>query len=167
MAERLKGDYRHALDKQWLGHWDCPPGGTEDLIVTIDHFEKGEVVGTNGSKDKKNICYFKECKPLICNVTNMKLIAKALGSPNFEDWEGQKIALYEADERRAEDGKAIRVRPYKPKVTEAYCEDCGQLIKDANGFTVNKIVLRSQELFGKNLCMDCSLKRKEAQDVEG
>lgn len=167
MAERLKGDYHKALDKQWLGHWDCPPGGKEDLIVTIDHFEKGEVVGQGGSKDKKNICYFKECKPLICNVTNMKAIAKALGSNHFEDWEGQKIALYEADERRAEDGKAIRVREYRPKVTEVYCEDCGQLIAEHDGYSVNKIVTRSKALFGKNYCWDCSIKHKEAGDVEG
>ena len=162
MAERLKGDYHKALDKQWLGHWDCPPNGDGDLVVTIDHFAKAEVTGKNGAKDKKNICYFKECKPLICNVTNLKMIAQVLGSNNFEDWEGQRIALYEADERKADDGKAVRVRPYKPKVTEVYCEECGQLITEANGFSVNKIVLRSQELFGKNLCMDCSIKKKEA-----
>ena len=165
MADRLTGDYHKALDKQWLGHWDCPAGGEEDLVVTIDHFAKAEVTGTNGSKDKKNICYFKECKPLICNVTNMKMIAKVLGSNNFEDWEGQTIALYEADERRAEDGKAVRVRPYKPKVQAAICADCGRPVTAHGDYSVNKIVTMSTSKYGTTLCWDCSVKRKEAEDA--
>jgi RNA polymerase-binding transcription factor DksA len=92
----------------------------------------------------------------------MKMIAQVLGSNNFEDWEGKQIALYEADERKADDGKAIRVRPYKPKVETAFCEDCGQEIKPTADFSVNKIVKRSQALFGADLCIDCAKKRKEA-----
>ena len=168
MSERLTGDYHKALDKQWLGHWDCPPNGEGDLVVTISHFAKAEVTGTNGSKDKKNICYFEECKPLICNVTNMKMIAKVLGSNNFEDWEGQKIALYEADERRAEDGKAVRVRPYKPKIMEAVCEECSTVIApveaDGKEFSVSKIVELSKGKYGKALCWSCCKELKEAEN---
>ena len=162
MDERLTGDYRKSLDKQWLGHWDCPPNGEGDLVVTIDRFVKGEVTGKNGSKDKKHICYFKECKPLICNVTNMKMIAKVLESPNFEDWEGQRIALYEADERKADDGKAIRVRPYKPKEERAFCDNCGMQIEPHEGFTVNKIVTMSRAKYKQCLCWDCAMAKKEA-----
>lgn len=163
MSERLTGDFHKALDKQWLGHWDCPAGGVDDLVVTIDHFEKADVTGTNGSKDKKNICYFKECKPLICNVTNMKMIAKVLGSNNFEDWEGKQIALYEANERRAEDGKAVRVRDYKPIVETAICEGCGKPIEAHGEWTVNRIVTMSREKYGAALCWDCAKKMKEQE----
>ena len=164
MSERLTGDFHKALDKQWLGHWDCPAGGLDDLVVTIDHFAKSEVTGTNGSKDKKNICYFYECKPLICNVTNMKMIAKVLGSNNFEDWEGKQIALYEADERRAEDGKAIRVRPYKPKVEAVLCEGCGKPVTAHGSYSVNKIIELSKGKYGARLCWDCASKMKEEQE---
>ena len=166
MSSRLTGDFHKSLDKQYLGHWDCPPNGEGDLVVTIDHFEKAEVVGNSGKKDKKNICYLKEHKPFICNVTNMKTIAKVLGSSLFEDWEGQKIALFEADEHRAEDGKAIRVRPYKPRETEAFCEECGQEIVRHGDYSVNKIVTMTEAKYGRKLCWDCAKKAKEAGDNE-
>lgn len=162
MTNRLTGDYHKQLDKQYLGHWDCPPDG--DLIVTIDHFEKGDVKSPNGVTQKKNICYFKNgIKPMIVNVTNFKLIAQALGSNKFEDWENQTIALFEDNVPQADDGKGLRVRPYRPKVDEYYCEDCGELItdKEVDGKTYSAKAIANNALtkFGKYLCYDCAQKR--------
>jgi len=166
MAERLTGDYRKYLDKNYLGAWDVPDDG--DLILTIDHAERNEVQNERG-KETKTVLYFKEdYKPMILNKVNPDSISKALGSTKIEDWEGKRIAIY-SEKVNAFGGvkDALRVRSYAPKVTEVYCEDCGQLVKEANGYSVNKIVLRSQALFGKNYCYDCSIKHKEAGDVEG
>ena len=166
MAERLTGDYRKYLDKNYLGAWDIPEDG--DLILTIDHAERNEIQNERG-KEKKSVLYFVEdYKPLILNKVNPESISKALGSAKFEDWEGKKIALY-SEKVSAFGGTkdAVRIRPYPPKVTDVFCEDCGQLVTAHDGYSVNKIVTRSQALFGKNYCWDCSIKHKEAGEANG
>ena len=165
MGERLKGVYQKTLDKTYLGHWDVPEGG--DLVVTIDHFEKNEVRNNTGGADKKHICYFRECKPMIVNKTNLKSIALVLNSDKFEDWEGKKIALYAADVKQAESGKGLRVRPYRPRVEEYVCEECGQIIADTlvNGKTFRAKAIANNALtkFGRYLCYDCVLSEKETE----
>lgn len=161
MSERLKGAYQKTLDKTYLGHWDVPDG--DDLILTIDHFEKNEIKGATGSTELRHICYFKESKPMVVNKTNLKLIAQVFGSDKFEDWEGKQIALYAAPVPQADSGKGLRVRPYKPKVVEVYCSDCGQLIKAHGDYSVNKIVELSEAKYGRRLCWDCASARKEAE----
>lgn len=162
MSERLTGDYRRDLDKPYMGHWDIP--GEQDLILTIDHMEKQDVKSQRGT-ERKTVMIFKEpVKPLILNVVNRKSVAKALGSPNYEDWEGKRIALYEGREPKADDGFAVRIREYAPKVETAFCECCGLEIKPRNGVSVNKIVLSTKARFGQVLCWDCAEARGEVKD---
>lgn len=165
MAE-LKGDYRKFMDKNYLGSWDVPDG--EDLVLTIDHVARDDVKNERGSEKKLTLHFVEDYKPMILNATNSKYISQAYGSTRVEDWAGKRIAIH-TEKVTAFGGTtdALRIRPYPPKVTEVFCEDCGQLIKEKNGFSVNKIVTRSQALFGKNYCYDCSIKHKEAGDVEG
>ena len=162
MGERLTGDYRRDLDKPYLGHWDI--GSEQDLILTIDHMEKQDIKSQRGTEKKTVIIFKDHPKPMILNVINRKSIAKALGSPNYEDWEGQRIALYEGKEPKADDGFAIRVREYAPKVEEAFCEDCGELITAHGNYSVNKIVTMTKAKYGAALCWDCAKLRKEAED---
>ena len=162
MGERLTGDYRRDLDKPYLGHWDI--GSEQDLILTIDHMEKQDIKSQRGTEKKTVIIFKDHPKPMILNVINRKSIAKALGSPNYEDWEGQRIALYEGKEPKADDGFAIRVREYAPKVEEAFCEDCGELITAHGNYSVNKIVTMTKAKYGAALCWDCARARKEAED---
>lgn len=162
MGERLTGDYRRDLDKPYLGHWDI--GSEQDLILTIDHMEKQDIKSQRGTEKKTVIIFKDHPKPMILNVINRKSIAKALGSPNYEDWEGQRIALYEGKEPKADDGFAIRVREYAPKVEEAFCEDCGELITAHGNYSVNKIVTMTKAKYGAALCWDCAKLRKEADN---
>lgn len=164
MGERLTGDYRRDLDKPYLGHWDI--GSEQDLILTIDHMEKQDIKSQRGTEKKTVIIFKDHPKPMILNVINRKSIAKALGSPNYEDWEGQRIALYEGKEPKADDGFAIRVREYAPKVEEAFCEDCGELITAHGNYSVNKIVTMTKAKYGAALCWDCAKLRKEAEDAK-
>lgn len=154
MSERLTGVYQKTLDKTYLGHWDVPEGG--DLVLTIDHFEKNDVKGNTGTTEKKHICYFKESKPMIVNKTNLKTIAAVIGSDKFEDWEGQRIALYAADVKQAESGKGLRVRPYKPKVEEFFCADCGAEIRSHGKYSAKAIAFNAETKFGRFLCWDCA-----------
>lgn len=162
MSEKLTGDYRRFMDKNYLGAWDVPDG--EDLILTIDHAARDNVKNERGSERKLTIHFVEDYKPMILNATNSKAISAAYGSTKVEDWAGKKIAIY-TTKVTAFGGTtdALRIRTTAPKVTEAFCQDCGEEIKPTDGYSVNKIITRSQALFGADLCMDCAKKRKEAE----
>lgn len=164
MAERLTGDYRRDLDKPYLGHWDIPEG--QDLTLTIDHAEKADVKSQRGTEKKTILVFREDVKPMILNVVNRKSIAKALGSPKYEDWEGRRISLFEGNEPKADDGKAIRVRDYPPRDPEYLCADCGRKITGSGKYTAQKIANTAMIKFGRYLCMECVEALKEAPDAE-
>lgn len=159
MSERLTGDYRQY--KPYLGHWDI---GGEDLVLTIDHVENQEIKSQRGSETKPVMIFKDHAKPFILNRVNQKSIAAALKSTRYEEWEGRQIALYEGREPKADDGLAIRVREYAPKVETAYCTDCGEQISAHGKYNVNKIVMMTTERYGVPLCWDCATARKGAAD---
>lgn len=162
MSERLTGDFRKYMDKNYLGSWDVPEG--EDLILTVDHCERNEVQNERGS-EKKLVMYFKETgyKPMILNTVNSEAISEAYGSKRVEDWEGKKIAITTEKVKAFGSMKdALRIRPYKPKVTEAFCEECGSEIERHGDYSVNKIVMMTEARYGKKLCWNCAKKVKEA-----
>lgn len=160
MAE-LTGDYRKFMDKNYLGSWDVPDG--EDLILTIHHCEQNDVQNERGTEKKLVLYFVEDYKPMILNTVNSESISEAHGSKKVENWKGKRIAIFTEKVKAFGSMKdALRIRPFPPKVTEVFCEDCGQLVKPHDGYSVNKIVKRSQALFGKDYCWDCSLKHKEA-----
>lgn len=164
MSEWLSGDFRKDLNKEYLGHWDLPED--EDLIVTIKGVKMGTVRNQRGSENKPILHFEEDVKPLILNVINQKSITKAIGSPKREDWRGRKIALYEGREPKADDGLAVRIRETAPRITEAFCEECGQAITRHGDYSVNKIVMMSEAKYGRKLCWDCAMKMKEETDGE-
>lgn len=166
MSQRLTGDFRKYMDKNFLGSWDIPDGS--DLILTIDHCEQNEVKNEHGTETKLTIHFLERgYKPMILNTTNSNRIAKAYGSKNVDEWENKKIAIY--TERVTAFGgttDALRIRDYPPKTDELYCEDCGELITDVtkDGKTYKAKVIANNALskYGKYLCYDCAMKAKEA-----
>ena len=165
MAERLTGDYRKFMDKNYLGSWDVPDG--EDLVLTIDHAARDDVKNERGSERKLTIHFVEDYKPMILNATNSKAISEAYGSSKVEDWAGKRIGIY-TTKVTAFGGTtdALRIRTYPPRVETKICEDCHKEIQPAEDFSVNKIVTRSQALFGADLCIDCAKKRKEKKREE-
>ena len=162
MSSKLTGDYRKYMDKNFLGSWDIPEG--EDLILTISNVEQDDVKNERGSERKLTIHFAEDYKPLIMNATNCDRITQAYGSPKVEDWVGKRIAL--TTEKVPAFGSvkdAVRIRPYPPKVIEAFCDECGQKIERHGEYSVNKIVQLSKAKYGKCLCWDCSMKAKEVQ----
>ena len=162
----LSGDYRKFMDKNYLGSWDVPE--SEDLILTIDQAHQDDVKNERGSERKLTIHFVEDYKPMILNATNSKAISAAFGSSKVEDWAGKKIAIY-TTKVTAFGGTtdALRIRDYPPKVTEAVCEECGQVIKpvkhDGKEYTVNKIVQLSKGKYGKPMCWECCTAAKEAE----
>ena len=162
MSSKLTGDYRKYMDKNFLGSWDIPDG--EDLILTIETVERNEVKNDRGSEQKLTLHFAEDYKPLIMNATNCDRITKAYGSPKVEDWVGKRIAL--TTEKVPAFGSvkdAVRIRPYPPRETEAFCDECGQKIQRHGDYSVNKIVQLSKAKYKKCLCWDCSIKAKEAE----
>ena len=158
MSEKLTGDYRKFMDKNFLGSWDIPDD--DDLILTIASVEQNEVQNQQGKEIKLTLHFVEDYKPLIMNATNCDRINSAYGSPKVEDWVGKRIAL--TTEKVPAFGSvkdAVRIRPFAPKVTEAICEECGQVIKPVkNGgkeYSVSKIVTLSTDKYGKAMCWDC------------
>lgn len=166
MSERITGDFRKFMDKNFLGSWDVPASG--DLILTIDHAARDDVQNDRG-REKKLTIHFKEdgFKPMICNTTNAKAISKAHGSTLVEDWAGKKIAIYKATiSAFGQTQECLRVRDYAPKEETVTCEGCGKPIEAHGSWTVNKIVTMSREKYGAALCWDCAKKMKEEQEAE-
>lgn len=160
MAE-LTGDYRKFMDKNYLGAWDIPED--EDLILTIKKVDQDEVKNERGTQEKLTVHFVEDYKPLIMNPTNCDRITQAYGSPKVETWPGKRIALTtELVNAFGQMKPAVRIRPYPPKETKAFCEDCGEEIQPIDGYTVNKIVLLNKSRYGKTLCVDCAKKYKEA-----
>ena len=162
MSERLKGDFRKYMDKNYLGSWDVPDEG--DLIRTIDHTERNDVKNERGS-ERKLVLYFKErdFKPMILNTVNSKAISAAYGSTKVENWEGKRIAIH-TEPVTAFGGTtdALRIRPYPPRETVVYCEECGEEITRHDNYSANKIVTMTKAKFGKALCWNCGMSRRES-----
>ena len=171
MSERLQGDFRKFMDKNFLGAWDLEEGN--DTVLTIDHVQRDEVKNDRGTERKMTL-HFKEngYKPMICNTTNAKAISTAYGSTKVEDWENKKIALYKATiSAFGQTTECIRVREYQPKSDELICEECGEVIKDVmvDGKLLKAKVIanRAKTNYGKMMCFDCATAAKaEQEDID-
>jgi hypothetical protein len=66
-----------------------------EVLVTITGFTE-ENVSLPGDPPKKKLClHFEQFdKTLVCNFTNLELIAESLGSEEMNDWIGKSIILY-------------------------------------------------------------------------
>lgn len=81
-------------------------------LVTIVGWDKQDVSRDCDPTSIKYILKFEECKPLVLNKTNGKMIAKLIGSDEFDDWIGKKIVLWNNPdiEFQGETTGGIRVR---------------------------------------------------------
>lgn len=168
MTEKLTGDFRKFMDKNFLGAWDLNDGA--DTVLTIDHVQRDEVKNDRGTERKMTLHFVENgYKPMICNTTNAKAISKAHGSTKVEDWEKKKIALYKATINAfGQTTECIRVREYAPKTDEIYCEVCGELVTDKtiDGKTYKAKAIANNALtkFGKYMCYDCAAAAKAEQE---
>ena len=162
-----KTDYRSLMDKPYLGAWDIPDD--HDLIGTIDYVRQEEVKGESGRTDDCMVIHFTDLKkPMICNITNGKSIAKVAGSRFIEDWHGVRIALYEKEVPFGKEMRdAIRVREYAPKLPDQVkCADCGKVITDHGALKAGALAEGTKETYGRPLCYECAEKAKQAKEHE-
>jgi len=80
----------------YLGGWDLldENGKTVDRIVTIKEI-KNESVFNQKSQDEQQVItvFFNECKPIILNATNRKMLKKVTDTEYIEDMVGKRIQL--------------------------------------------------------------------------
>jgi len=97
---------------KFLKQDDVGPG----VLVTISGAKQYNVAVQGADQDMKWCLEFAELeKPLVLNITNMRLIEAALGSDDTDDWIGKQIVLY-SDPSITYGGKVvggIRVRASK------------------------------------------------------
>ena len=160
-----KTHWKKLTNPNYLGAYSIDDG--QDLILTIAYVRQEDVIGSDGKKEECAVCHFKErdFKPMILNVTNMKAIAKVVGSPYIDDWPGHRIQIGTESVRAfGTVTDALRVRPEKPKEArqaEIPCEECGELIKPAYKMSVEQLAAYTSERYGRKLCADCAKKASE------
>ena len=159
-----KTHWRKMTNPNYMGAYSLDEG--RDVILTIAYVRQEDVIGSDGKKEECAVCHFKErdFKPMILNVTNMKAIAKVVGSPYIDDWAGHRIQIGTEQVRAfGTITDALRVRPEKPKEAkqaEIPCAECGELIKPAYKMSVEQLAAYTQERYGRKLCADCAKKVK-------
>jgi hypothetical protein len=96
-----------AFPSKYLKAGDLPED--RPAKATIESVEMEEI---GMEKSKKPVIHFSDWdKALVCNKTNGRAIAKALGSDNTDDWIGKTILLYRAEvEFQGDLVEAIRVK---------------------------------------------------------
>ena len=162
---QTKTHFKTFLNKEYLGSWDLPNG--QDIIGTISKCGPEKVIGADGKKEDCFVIHFADVqKPMICNVTNSKMIAKVVGSPYIEDWLGKKIQIG-SEKVRAFGDVVDALRVGDNEVADAkpiFCEDCGQPIQSAYGMNPEQLANYTKNQYGKQLCAVCATKAKEARD---
>lgn len=111
-----KTHWKKMTNTNYFGSWDLPEG--KDMIVRIIEIRQEMVQNAQG-REEKAVAVIEGQKPLILNTTNMKAIAKALGTPYVEEWAGRKVQLY--SEKVAAFGEiteAVRVRDFDPEAAK-------------------------------------------------
>lgn len=156
-----KTHYRKLMNPEYLGAYSLEDG--KDIVLTIDYIKVETVTGTDGKKEDLPVCHWKEPeKSMILNATNMKMIAKVLGSNFVEDWSGRKVQIGTEKVRAFGDVvDALRIRRYAPKQTttthtDLVCEGCGKPIGAAYGMTAEQVADSTAKKYGKRLCADCA-----------
>jgi len=160
-----KTHWRKMTNPNYMGAYSLDEG--RDVILTIAYVRQEDVIGSDGKKEECAVCHWKErdFKPMILNVTNLKAIAKVVGSPYIDDWAGHRIQIGTEQVRAfGTITDALRVRPEatrEEKQPEIPCEECGELIMPAYKMNVEQLAAYTSERYGRKLCANCAKKANE------
>lgn len=79
------------VQSKYLKQSDIP----DPVIVTVQGVKQTNLAKEGAPQEVKWIIKFNEFeKPMVLNVTNMRVAAKVLGSDETNDWKGKEIVLY-------------------------------------------------------------------------
>lgn len=159
--------FKKLTNPNYLGAYSLDEG--QDIVLTIREVKMEPVVGSDGKREDCAVCYWQENeKPMIMNITNLKMVAKLTGSPYIEKWPGTPVQI--GTEKVRAFGTvtdALRIRDVKPskaarESAAIACEDCGSVIAPAFGMTAPQWAEYSRKKMGRCLCEVCANKAAEA-----
>jgi hypothetical protein len=114
----MKTHWKKLTNPDYLGSYALQPNEIRPLKIT--HVTREMVRGQNNKKEECTIVHFENSKPMICNVTNAKMISRHAGSSYVEDWAGTLIQVWtKVVSVAGEEVEAIRVHPQKPTSTHS------------------------------------------------
>ncbi|MDD4095288.1 MAG: hypothetical protein PHP22_03485 [Oscillospiraceae bacterium] len=170
--------WRKILESDYLAGADLDDGKGKfmPIVATIKNARREEVL--EPATAKKETClvlhFHEKLKPMICNVTNAKTIAKVVGSSYIEDWADKRITIKtEKVKAFGEIWDALRVSPKPPESAlpteikiEIPCADCGSEIQSVGGIPASKIFEGTKKTYGRPLCMTCANAAKAAKEAK-
>ena len=154
--------WKRLINPDYLGAYSLEAG--EDMVLTIREVKRETITGTGGKKEECPVCHWQEKqKPMILNVTNMKVIARMYG-PYIEKWAGKKVQIYGSTTKFGGDTvECLRIRKDPPEEASVPCEECGQMISPAFSMSVTQLAAYTKKKYGKALCAECAKAKKEEQ----
>ena len=82
------------IESKYLKQSDAP----DPVIVTVSRIGRLNIAKEGDPPEEKWAVRFNEFnKPMLLNSTNIKLLEKACGSDNTDDWAGKEVILYTDD----------------------------------------------------------------------
>jgi hypothetical protein len=82
------------IESKYLKQSDVP----DPVIVTVSKIGRINIAKEGDTPENKWAVRFAEfTKPMLLNSTNIKLLEKACGSSNTDDWTGKEVVLYTDD----------------------------------------------------------------------
>lgn len=79
------------IESKYLKQADAP----DPVIVTVSKVGRINIAKEGDTPDEKWAVRFREFnKPMLLNSTNIKLLEKACGSDDTDDWVGKEVVLY-------------------------------------------------------------------------
>lgn len=108
--EKQLTHWKKMTNPNYIGAHDLLPN--QELQLTIESVAKEMVKGQDGKEEQCVVAKIKGAKkPMILNKTNMKIIAKVLGTPYIEEWSGKQITIFSAKVKAfGEIVEALRVK---------------------------------------------------------
>ena len=94
-GEEITDSILKHIDRRFINSLDLI--GKGDCAVTISRVEKLDKITYKDGKsvNKPNLMYFTHTdKPLVLNVTNIRLISTALKTTNVQEWKGRKLKIF-------------------------------------------------------------------------
>lgn len=118
------------IESKYLKQSDFP----DPLIVTVSKIGKINIAKEGDAPEHKWAVRFKEFpKPMLLNSTNIKLLEKACGSDDTDDWVGKEVICY-TDESVSFGGQVVgglRIRKQESAPTrKATISDSSQGLAD-------------------------------------
>lgn len=149
----------------YLGSWDLEELPNREVTLTIARIVDEDIV-TNGSKERCTVIYWQEngFKPMVCNVTNKKMLCKLHKTKDTEKLAGKAVVIGVSEVKAFGDvHDALRIRKRIPKISAApKCADCGKDIQGSGNRSAEYIANYTKQQYGASLCFSCATKRAEA-----